>query len=330
VLRFCLAFLNKLASVVQAQRNAIKIRTNGAQRLSTKKKAAYVVIKGGFGNQLFQYAKALSLLKHFENVYLFPQCEQQPISRPFYLDDFIQAGYPTIKIKSISFFQSLRLSIARFLNRLNSDIYDITVRYLGVHLNEDLRTTARSLYKTEIFEGYWQNREIVDACKEEIHSKFVTLLDGIDSSAHLFEKSTKFGVIHVRGKDYVNSAENRNSIGLLTPFFYESALKIIEEFQLPKNIYVVTDDLEYTQMLIAPILSGYKYEILSLPILQTWKLMQKAEFVIIGNSTFAWWGAWLCGERKGVVVMPDSWSKSSGESKMTFEKAIKVNSIWSN
>lgn len=206
----------------------------------------------------------------------------------------------------------------------------MTIRYLGVHLNEDSRTTAKGLYKTEIFEGYWQDRKNVDASKEEIHSKFVKLLDGIDSSAHLLEKSTRFGVIHVRGQDYAKSAENRNNIGLLTPFFYESALKTIEEFQLPKNIYVVTDDLEYTQKLIAPILSGYKYEILSLPILQTWKLMQKAEFVIIGNSTFAWWGAWLCGEREGVVVMPDCWNKSSGKSKMTFEKAIKVNSIWSN
>lgn len=75
--------------------------------------------------------------------------------------------------------------------------------------------------------------------------------------------------------------------------YYRRALE-----QLPnKRVVVVTDDIEMARSVLG---DGFEY-VSNSPIVDFW-LLTKADYVVVANSTFSWWGAYLSNAVK--VVSP--------------------------
>lgn len=87
----------------------------------------------------------------------------------------------------------------------------------------------------------------------------------------------------------------------LTHSYYSKALKCFPN----KRLIVITDNIEKAQSVI-----GGNHEYISNSPIVDFYLMSKAENIIISNSTFSWWGAWLS---KARTVAPRKWM-AEGES----------------
>ena len=46
---------------------------------------------------------------------------------------------------------------------------------------------------------------------------------------------------------------------------------------------------------------------------QTLRWMMNAEHLVISNSTFSWWGGFLCSQKGGKVISPDPFQNSFSE-----------------
>ena len=46
-------------------------------------------------------------------------------------------------------------------------------------------------------------------------------------------------------------------------------------------------------------------------------MMTQCSDFIIGNSTYSWWGAWLCNNPDKIVIYPDKWFGPNNQNNST-------------
>jgi hypothetical protein len=101
-------------------------------------------------------------------------------------------------------------------------------------------------------------------------------------------------VINFRGGDYVGK-------GLFLPKkFFEDAAAYVTSLLPNVKFVVVTDDVPLAKAWFPA------YTVLSLDVFSCFTVVNKARYLIIANSTFSWWAAWLSDNAK-VVVAPKYW-----------------------
>jgi hypothetical protein len=101
-------------------------------------------------------------------------------------------------------------------------------------------------------------------------------------------------VIHFRGGDYVGK-------GLFLPKkFFEDAAAYVTSLLPNVKFVVVTDDVPLAKAWFPT------YTVLSLDAFSSFTVVNKARYLIVSNSTFSWWAAWLSDNAK-VVVAPKYW-----------------------
>jgi hypothetical protein len=78
--------------------------------------------------------------------------------------------------------------------------------------------------------------------------------------------------------------------------YYTEALKLLPE----KRIVVVTDNIEAARNAI-----GIDCEYISNSPIEDLYLLTQADYLILSNSTFSWWGAWLSNAQ--IIIAPNHW-----------------------
>jgi hypothetical protein len=104
-------------------------------------------------------------------------------------------------------------------------------------------------------------------------------------------------VINFRGGDY----KTINHVFLNKKFYYDSIQKMLQINNNMKFI-VVTDD--------PPIAYDFfpEYKIYHFNIMEDFLIVNKALYLIIANSTFSWWAAWLNQNAK-LIIAPKYWMR---------------------
>lgn len=264
-----------------------------------------VNIKGGLGNQMFQYAFYQAVLQQKnekEQIYLdIEQC----------VSGFSHHGYELEKV-----FHAPREDIAPddILTKINNT-HSVYKQY-----NEEYHSLYKDIKKNNqlitIYDGYWQTekyfKEIEDKIREIFHFDETKLNES--SRTHLQEiKLNKNSVsIHVRRGDYLKNYQNKYLYGnICTKEYYQSAIeKIRKRIKDPIKFYIFSDDPDWVkQNLLVPnsiIIECNKGE-------DSWQdmcLMSYCRHHIIANSSFSWWGAWLGNNKDKIVIAPDVWINS--------------------
>ncbi len=104
--------------------------------------------------------------------------------------------------------------------------------------------------------------------------------------------------IHVRRGDYVELA---NSHPVLSVSYYQEAQEIVKA----KKYLIVSDDISWCKQHFQG--SQYLFAENNPPHLD-FALMSLCEAgVIIANSTFSWWGAWVNNCSGKIIVAPKTW-----------------------
>ena len=120
------------------------------------------------------------------------------------------------------------------------------------------------------------------------------------------QTSKPWTAISVRRGDYLTTP----GMGIVEDSYYVKAMSLISKLNATETFYVFSDDPEAAQQLPA-LRSIPRRSFITppkeSPAIESLVLQSPAHNVVLSNSTFAWWGAWLGDSEGRVVTYPYPW-----------------------
>lgn len=265
------------------------------------KKYAIVEIKGGLGNQIFQY----SFGKYLENIGF----------RVLYNLDFFKS-YKNLDNVTKRDFHLKKLSCeidetSRFLQKLSNtfnylinskkikSFFPFVNKYIYKYFKEkdyDKDLEYKNYSIINYFDGYWQNNIYHLKTQKE------SLLNIFDINQKDFESLNNNRVlIHVRRQDYLKLGIN------LPKNYYENSINFLKKELKEFEFDIFTDDKEW--VLNQNIFSDFRkiYGEDNDPI-KSFKKMLCYKHYVIANSTYSYLAAFFAEKQGSIVLMPYRWS----------------------
>jgi hypothetical protein len=145
--------------------------------------------------------------------------------------------------------------------------------------------------------GYFQSYKYFENCEDIIKKQFEFKDDLKSKCQLLLPNNDKENIaIHVRRTDYVNNPSHYN----LSIRYYLNALEAFGDWQ-SYNIIFFSDDIEYCKWHFSCLPNAYFIHGTEIEDLCT---MSLCDHFIIANSSFSWWGGWLCKSPDKIIVRP--------------------------
>lgn len=265
---------------------------------------------GGIGNQMFQYAvgRALSC-KNKDELKLDVSCFVYERFRKYDLGALnISENFATAEEAT-----ELKFGKPALLRKLKRKI------------SGDARKPAPSYVKEEHFyydprilqlkgnlylEGYWQSEkyfaDIGDIIRNDFSFKECSAGRNLEI-AQLIEKSESVAV-HVRRGDYITDKAAIEILGACSSQYYNAAMDMMIEDISNPHFFIFSDDIAWAKhnLSAAPDISFVSNEAGSNEY-DDLRLMSLCKHIIIANSSFSWWGAWLNRNPGKKVIAPARW-----------------------
>lgn len=278
---------------------------------------ATVILQGGLGNQLFQYACARSLShKNKSNLYLDPSRISRDPSpdtslRNYHLPKFRTKGIVTSKPTLEDTTTRTRFRLFSLLSYLSPET---AARICRVHKDQSplqFCPYVLKLPRNSTLFGYYQSEEYFRSIAEELRDELVLKEDPSTQNRKWKEKigrQNSVGV-HVRRGDYTSKGWE------LPVEYYRSAIKKITSLVDDAAIFFFSDNIEWVrsnvQRVTPPDLPERAVEYVECNDIheatEDLRLMRSCRHNIISNSSFSWWGAWLNQNEKKIVLAPNYW-----------------------
>ena len=281
-----------------------------------------VQIDAGMGNQMFKYAAGLSTAKRL-GVELF-------LSTTWFRSTKLDIMNRSDRPYCLDCFPAITEKEATFQNTLHSSFWLATQVYLfraGIkRRNIFKRLLRKSISVFGLTRVFYQDRQ-----KEQGYvSKFEKILDnswlnGVFESekyfkdvAPLVRKKFTFApecfnqkllaqvqncnsvAFHIRRGDKVVL----NSYIPTTEDFIKLAVEKIYDLTTEPEFFIFSDDLEWCKKILPSIKNIDWHFVEGQTPPQDMALMTKCKHVIIGPSTFSWWGAWLNENPNKIIIAP--------------------------
>ena len=267
----------------------------------------YVLLMGGLGNQLFQYAAArnIAYLHNYEILLDLRDTSIYGGKHPFALNHF------NIKARIANKSELPAQPINKFKYFLWRHMYcnPRLVKDKDLSVNKFSFVSYHDLY----LRGYYQSEKYFINIANILHDELKYITPPSKNNVIMLKniKANNSVSIHVRRGDYLEKKWS-NHFSQCSIQYFTSAIKYISKRTGPPVIYIFTNDIHWVKSnlrfkyrtVISENNQGiYDYEDL--------RLMSACKHNIISNSTFSWWGAWLNQYSKKIVVTPNKWFTSN-------------------
>lgn len=247
-----------------------------------------ICLNGRLGNQLFQYAFAVALSRRYRTFYV--------------IDDSIYAD--SVK----KYFEPISLTDNKYMRRILRKYYSSKRLDVVVQTGfEEMSGVHPLITDKKYYNGYFQSVQYIEnillIVKDVFRIKPVYKQVFNAKYAHLFEQH-KVLAIHCRVGDYVTwGGDILGGTNLVLPSsYYKNALALLPDAHTYK-IVVVTDDMAGAQEMFSFI---PEKTIISDQEIIDFQMLMHANKLIISNSTFAWWAAFL-NTKHAQVFAPEYW-----------------------
>ncbi len=244
---------------------------------------------GQLGNQMFQYASLKGIA----------------INRGF---DYMIPIHPDTVVDSLG-------------NRLRTEMFnpfDLKVK-TGILTTEQYIQEPHYEFSEQFFNecpddvsliGFFQTEKYFKHIREDLLSDFSFKKEYLDAYEEIKEMMDNPIALHIRRGDFIRNYKNHHNLGL---HYYETALN---QFDKDRQVIIFSDDPEWCKeqelfdddrFLVSEV--GDPYSDLC--------IMSKCSDFIIANSTYSWWGAWLCTNEDKMVICPYKWFGVNNQDKNT-------------
>lgn len=268
-----------------------------------------VRLKGGMGNQMFQYAlgRVLSIRNNTKlklDTTTFGIDIVGNVKREYCLDIFnIEADIATFKEVPLLFRFYKNKYIARLFNFLKRFIEN-KGREKGFVFYSCILEAGDDLF----LDGFWQSPKYFSEIEDVIRKGFYLKKGLSPKSQVLFDEinNQKSLCVNVRRGDFVGNSYHE----VVGNDFYTKGLKVFENMNMNfDKVYVFSDDIQWCKNNLKfgkpTIFVDYEYS--GEKFGEYLYLMSACRLFIIPNSSFAWWGAWLSLHKDKRVICPNQW-----------------------
>lgn len=238
-------------------------------------------LKGRLGNNLFQYALYISLKKTNRNV-------------------FVYGWDPGFQ----KYFEKIPASDSILLRKIiNKSIKLFCKRKLTQYDFQPVIDVMNGIKKNTVLDGYFQSLSFFKNSENEIKNQIrikEKYISEFDDKFGTFYTKNKILSIHCRLGDYVSwGNESLGGKNLVLPItYYKNALKKIKDIHSYK-IYIITDDKTIARDRFSFL---ENIEVYSENEIIDFQLLKNSSAIIISNSTFSWWAAYLSTTAKFILA----------------------------
>lgn len=289
----------------------------------------YILLQGGLGNQMFQYAFYLAI-KH-NNSYVY--CDNYLVTK-----NNDHNGYELKRVFSIDTKKSFKTYLtAKILNRLHNKKKDRVIKILshfGINLITD---TIPSIFIPEIitpqkkkhyyYLGYWQTEKYFKHIESQVKSVFIFNTDILSVKSKQMAQEIKNCLsvsIHIRRGDYLQAKYFKLYGNICTLEYYQKAISIVSQKYNNCHFFIFSDDIEWTKTNFSSIPATFIDFNKGQDSWQDMYLMSLCQHNIIANSSFSWWAAWLNSNQNKTVICPSKFLNTNQESDIIPENWIQI------
>lgn len=278
-----------------------------------------VNMAGGLGNQMFQYAFATMLQQHFPNDKVMVDTQHY---NTLFFKEFgsvnLHNGY---EINLVFSNATLPVATKDDLRKVTRYIPNYVLARVVRHflprlateyvepLSENFTRNDAVLQQGDCYyEGYWQSHSYYTGMKPLLHQLFTPPRPNAYNSemTALIEQSDSIG-LHVRRGDYKSAPEFN---GICTPAYYKKAIEKATNDGRKHTLFVFSNDIPWCRENIPEMAKGQDIVFVdgNKGSDSCWDmfLMTHCRQLVIANSTFSWWGAFL-NQRAEHIYAPATW-----------------------
>lgn len=275
-----------------------------------------VKISGGLGNQMFQYALMIGLRETFkEEIYA-------EISS--YKNYNLHNGLELERIFPISLNQAKRnpllarkLTLSRFLNHYFPFICgDCQYEYLDFRYVDSIYNQRR---KKRYYAGYWHNYQYIKPFRAEIMKAFTFKIPVDQKNQKLIDSISQQNSvgIHIRRGDYLKETQYQ---GICTLEYYKKAIDLVHGAFKAPVYYLFSNDINWCKENISPLIKDSEVVYIDWNTgknsYRDMQLMTYCKGLIIANSSFSWWGAFLNQRQDNCIIAPKRWKNAKYDLKI--------------
>lgn len=247
-----------------------------------------IIVKfhGRLGNQIFLYVFAMSMSKKFNTFFIIDNSENIVFFKYF---------------KKITIhFDFLNIALLKLYRNLIKN----RVSQVGI---ENVAEMKKLLTNNCYYDGFFQSENYFEISREYLKNNLIIRKKYINAFKNKYGQlflDNKIIAIHCRLGDYLNwGSEELGGENLTLPqSYYQNAISQIDEIEKYQFI-VVTDDIfniENRFDFIENKIIVSEEEIID------FQILQNAHQLIVSNSSFSWWAAYL-NNKTAPVYVPEYW-----------------------
>jgi hypothetical protein len=272
-----------------------------------------VNLKGGLGNQMFQYA-AGRRLSEIHKTELKLDCS--------FLSSRDQGEHVTLRAYELSALK-IKAEVAsneevrklkNFPNRVMSKFipfysHNPYVKERYFHFDHAIMTLKDNRY----LDGHWMSEKYFKDIEPIIRREFAFQNQVLASAKELESRINNSNAvcIQVRRGDYVTNPNVAKVHGATSMEYYNNAIAFVQNKIKDPVFFVFSDDsnwcVENFKGLSPAFFVEKELENSTATNSDYLQLMKQCKHFVISNSTFAWWGAWLSDHRDKTVIAPREW-----------------------
>lgn len=286
-----------------------------------------LTLGGGLGNQMFQYAFARKLQKmtgdeelKFTGYHLVGTGNSETALFNLNIVDGITFCNEEEQ-REVERIQESALKKLRY--------YKVLSRYIkGVapwkicQLSKKGFYTTYAIYDEEKFElcnqpvkyveGAFQTWRYWKDMMPEIRAELRVKTEPSEANRQIIEEmqACESVCVHIRRGDYL--APQFAHLNVCGEAYYKKAMERMKEQRPDAVFYIFTNNHEEIEWIKAHYnFHGYtvRYVDLDNPDYEELRLMYNCKHFIISNSTYSWWGQFLCDHEEKIVMAPDEWNR---------------------
>lgn len=270
-----------------------------------------VKLKGGMGNQMFQYAFGKLIEEYTGDVVKIDLSSYNDLK-----DDKVRK--PRIQKYNLSLpvaddHEIKKLCMFNHFENSQSNKYRVKIALESVLNSKYFFERNHSgcnklkMKKVEYFDGYWQNWEYVDEIMDKLEHDFVPIESISDKgSVKLKEiENCESVFVGVRRGDYLTVKPKH--YGCFGKEYYRSAMEQVSKLVDNPVFYIFSNDIEWVEKNMDFKPYNVRYIKDTIDDFDDFILMTKCKHSIITNSTYHWWGARRYEYPGKVIVAPKQW-----------------------